>query len=205
MQAPALRLDRFLSFTVLAEPLESAAFAVAETFKQFQLRRPMLRSEEPLSLERLYDVSPPAGGAHPHAVVLYAPKSDARSTVLITNLSDGWSSLSYALAKRLGAKQVQIIATGSEAEYPAVFFHAWVNGAERALMCMRDSHAWVFHAQGTELPFEDSAAYAARRVSKRLTRQMALSYVEALGWKSTDSEFWRAEGNAVYFEQVTLN
>ena len=165
----------------------------------------MLKSEEPLDLGRLYDVRSPAGGAHPHSVALYAPKLDADSTVVITNLSDGWSSLSHALAGRLRAKQAQITASPAEDESPAVFFRAWMDGVERVVMCMRDSHAWVFHASGPALPFEDLAAYSARRISKRLTREMALGYVEALGWTSTDTEFWQAQGNAVYFEQVTLN
>lgn len=205
MLTPALHLDRFLSFTVLAEPLDVTTSAVAAIFKQFQLRKPMLRSEEPLSLERIYVGSPPMGGAHPHNVVLYAPKSDVGSTVVIANLQDGWSSLSHVLAKRLGAKQVQVTATSQGAEYPAVFFHAWLDGAERRVMCMRDSHAWVFHAQGAALPFEEVVTYAARRTSNRLTREMVLRYVEALGWNAVDTEFWETQGNAVYFEQATLN
>ncbi len=165
----------------------------------------MLRSEASLDLKRLYDVKPPAGGAHAFAVVLYAPRSAAGSTVVVTNLSDGWSSLSHVLAGRLRAKQVQVTATASEQEYPATFFHAWMDGNERVVMCMRDSHAWVFHAQGPTLPFEEVAAYLARRVSKRFTRDMALRYVAALGWDATSTEFWQAQGNAIYFEQVTLN
>ena len=204
MQTPASRLDYFLSFTVLAEPIDVTSAVVASIFEQFQLSQPMLKSEEPLSLDRIYIGSPPPGGAHPHRVVLYAPKSSIGSTVVITNRRDGWSSLSRVLAKRLGAKQAQLTAT-NKIEYPAVLFCAWLHGTERAVVCMRDGHAWVFHTQGQELPFEETSAYSARRISKRLTREMALRYVKALGWDAAESEFWQAQGDAIYFEQGTLN
>lgn len=165
----------------------------------------MLRFDEPLDLNQMYVCAPPTGGAHPHKVVLYAPQSDIGSTVLITNRQDGWSSLSYQLAKRLGARIAQIIATQHGVEYPQVYFHAWVAGAERAVVCMRDSHAWVFQAQGQELPFEELSAYSARRVSMRLTRERALSYVRAMGWDAVDPNFWQTGRNAVYFQQATVN
>ena len=108
MKVPTLDQRRFLSFTVIAEPLENTAAGVAEVFKQFQLRRPMIRSDASLELDRIYVGSPPNGGAHAHNIVLYAPVSDAGSTVIVTNSRDGWSSLSHVLARRLGAKQAQV-------------------------------------------------------------------------------------------------
>ena len=204
MSVPALDQDRFLSFTVVDQLLSATSETVADIVRNFTLSLPLIRTEEALDLERIYVGSPPRGGAHPHKFVLYAPKIHGGSTVLITNLRDGWSSLSYMLAKRLGTKQVQVIATNRD-ESSQVYFQAWAGGVRRSVMCMRDSHAWVFHTQGEPMPFENLAAYAERRVSRRLTRKMALDYVMEMGWDASNPEFWRAKGDATYFEQARFH
>lgn len=89
--APSLDPDRFLSFTVVAEPLESALAAVLATIEEFGVH--MVRTEGPLNLARIYQDSPPAGGAHSMKVAIYTPASNPGCSVIVTNYRDGWSSL----------------------------------------------------------------------------------------------------------------
>jgi hypothetical protein len=68
--------------------------------------------------------------------------------------------------------------------YPVTQFHLFGSEGDyvRTIDCgVFDSGRWSFDARGTEQPFEERAAYSARRVRDRFTRPMLLRYLSALG------------------------
>ena len=107
--------ERHLSFTAMAIPQLEATQAVERILSRIAPNR-YRRSSGPINLAAIYDVEPPRGGAHLHRLVIYSPLQVPSFCVLVTNLWDGWSSLSYLLAKEHGRFQVQVKSTRRQVE-----------------------------------------------------------------------------------------
>lgn len=196
-----VRSNRFLSMTLFRLPLEAVDNTVRRVLERIGKR--MSRLVLPLDVYDLYEVEPPSGGAHLHRFVLYEPSNARGTTALMTNLRDGWNSLSDLLANEHLKLQVQVISTSEDAEYPQQFFQIWSNGrSDRTVMLMRDSERWIFEERGSPRDFEFTASYAVLPKRKRLTRDMLISYLGALGWDIGGSDFWNSERNAIQYEQT---
>jgi hypothetical protein len=161
------------------------------------------RSLATLNLDSIYEVEPPRGGTHLFKVVLFAPVISSASTIIVTNLMDGWSSLSYNLAKEIGVPQIQVTSTGVKAQFSQQMFEFWRDGvSSRVVMVMRDSDEWVFFERGDVEAFEDSSLYAQRLKRRRLTRESLVNSLRKLGWDTTNSLFWQSNQKAIYFDQT---
>jgi hypothetical protein len=53
-----------------------------------------------------------------------------------------------------------------------------------------DSGRWRFLTSGMPQPFEDLGAYRRRHIPERFTRQMLLDYLDALGIRADDPDFY---------------
>jgi len=155
-----------------------------------------------LSLDRIYNVEPPAGSAHLFKVVSYSPAAAPDSSCIVTNLSDGWNSLSYLLAKEHKAYQVQVISTRQGVEFPQNRIEIWNNGeSRRTVMAMKDGEKWMFLEKGSVQEFEDEGNYKRRKKKDRLTRDILIRYLEDIGFSITLPAFWLAAGSAIYYEE----
>ena len=190
---------RFLSLTAVSAELNVVDEAIQRILAGWIVSA---RTTSALDLGAIYDVEPPSGGAHPYKLVVFAPTASPASSIIVTNLRDGWASLSHAVAREVGAPQMQIISTGRGAAYPQHLFQCWRDGtARRIVMAMRDSERWEFFEHGEVEPFEDAGLYLQRLKRCRLTRETLVSYLLQLGWDVTSERFWHSERDAVYFKQ----
>jgi hypothetical protein len=86
----------------------------------------------------------------------------------------------------------------SQTRFPATQFHLFGPTGEPPLMYVRtvdvgifDEGEWRFYASGPVQPFEKVEAYR-HRVGERLTREMLLDYLAALGIRADDPGFYAA-------------
>jgi hypothetical protein len=194
--------NRFLSMTITNASRESVDQSLQTVLSRIKPHR-FRRVPAPLHLQEIYDIEPPAGGAHAFKLVIYTPTQFPGGCVLITNLADGWNSLAYLIAREHQQFQVQVISTRSGAEYPQNLIKVWRNGqCTRTVMAMRDSDKWVFLSDGELESFEDKLLYKNRIKKDRLDRQSIIRYLGKIGWNIANKSFWQAEGEAFYYEEV---
>ena len=202
MEPPAAAPERFLSVTVAAAPLVRLDTALSEIFDRIKPGR-MPRREGTFDPLDLYLTEPVAGGAHPHRVTISSPVGAAETSILLTNLRDGWSSLSMLVARAHLALQAQVRSTPVGVEYPLHSLQIWRGGeTDRYVRVMRDDDRWTFYERGSVQPFEDQSSYRRHRVSDRIGRSTLLDYCRALGWDLASPDFWTASGDAVHYDEV---
>lgn len=149
-------------------------------------------------------MTPPKGGAHMFKVLLFAPQLEpAGTTILMTNVTDGWASLQDLAAQELRGFQIKIISSEENALYPINSFAVWEDGKIiRSVIASRDSDKWRFWQNGVVQAFEDERPYRANRIEDRLTRGIMIRYLRTLGYDLENPKFWQASGEAIYFEEL---
>jgi hypothetical protein len=199
---PPIDPRRFLSATIIGSPLSDVDEVLRRIFDE-TIRDGMMRSQAALDIDLIYGLAPPPGGAHLYKTVVYVPRLVPNVSILIANLRDGWSSLSYLVSKKLGKFQLQIISTEDGVEYPQNKFEVWRAGTSaRSVMAMRDSDKWVFYQRGETECFEEPQLYSKRRISERLTREILIRYLQSLDWDIESREFWESAQDAIYYSQL---
>lgn len=137
-------------------------------------------------------------------MVLWSPSPG--KTAIYGNASDGFSVLFSTLNIRYGYNITQISLTldldnkinDSDIYLFRLFDFLGSNGTERMVRVMQDPH-WDFYEIGEPFPFEQTEKYKERIKKKRLTNDMILDYVEAMGYDVRNPEFWKSD-NATYLE-----
>lgn len=122
--------------------------------------------------------------------------------VLWGNIEDGFQSLTYILNDKygLGWTRVSFTLDTPEPGYEMRFFHYKpANGNDRYVDVIQDPR-WDFWERGEPLPFEQTERYKERIKKKRLTNEMLLDYLLALGWDLRSHDFWKSDGDTCYFE-----
>jgi hypothetical protein len=191
---------RFLSLTAVMADVAAVDAAIQRLIARWGMI--FSRSSGALDLASIYEIAPPAGGAHMFKLVLYAPAASPTVCIIVTNLQDGWSSLSHNVAKELGAPQIQVTSTERGAYWSGHHFRTWRDGAERrVVMVIRDSDKWVFSEEGEPESFETPSFYKRRLKRDRLTREVLVGYLRQLGCDPTDRGFWETDRDAIYFRQ----
>jgi hypothetical protein len=194
--------NRFLSFTVARVPLRQVDREVEAVLSRIAKDR-FRRYTPGQRLPELYDIEPPPGGAHLYRVTIHAPKNCAGASVIRTNVADGWSSLSYLVAREHESYQMQIISTRADVEYPQNRIEIWNNGeSKRVVMAMRDSDRWEFVQDGIPENFEDLTLYTNRIKRKRLDRAVLVKYAQRAGFEIAQSGFWRSDAKVVCFDEI---
>jgi len=123
---------------------------------------------------------------------------------------NGWqgtdaAGLSYA-AEQLNCRGVRIVAEPKDrntGRYGAVTWElygprptAFLN-FERSLSVTNDAGKWVFVNEGTPLPFERAEAYKARVIRERFTPDLLDEYLQALGIRAFDADFYCTQGTLI--------
>ncbi len=193
---------RFLAFTLVQSPLPQVDKAIETELDRIAPHR-FSRHLGKLQLLNLYETAPPPGGAHLYKIAIYSPCIAPDCTLIMTNLADSWSSLSYLVSKIVRSEQLLVISSEQDVRYPMNRFELWRNGqSARSVMVMRDSDKWVFYERGVAEPFEEPELYAQVQKRKRLTRDILLRYVKKAGWDVASPDFWTATGETVYYKKT---
>jgi hypothetical protein len=206
-QAPLAGRDftspaRFLSFTITTASRERVDQSLQLVLSRIKLGR-FRRFTAPLSLSTIYEVEPPAGGAHPFKLVLYTPSQVPKCCVVITNKADGWNSLFHLIAKEHHEFQIQVISTQDDVEYPKNKIEIWRSGQSvRTVMVIRDSDKWVFFEKGEIEKFEQQHLYKNRIKKMRLNRNHIIEYCQSIGWDITKDSFWKTDQESIYYEEI---
>jgi hypothetical protein len=198
---PGRNPARFLSLTIIDRSALHVRQALAAILDSWSLDFAV--SEQPLALDPIYSIAPPPGGAHLYRLVLYSPRIRPDLSVIVTNLADGWNSLSHQLARETCALAIQLTSTQHDAIHAKQSFQLWRNGKEvRLVMVLQDDPRWTFFARGDLEAFEEPELYTRRRIADRLDRDALIRYCARLGWNLGSDGFWQSDRSAVYFEQM---
>jgi hypothetical protein len=133
---------------------------------------------------------------------LLEPLSPAATKELFLSAGAGWTVYysngargsdpflpMYQLSRALGVTALRACATRAGAKYAAVILEVYDTpqaggnkyGRRRSIAAANDGGRWVFEQSGEPFDFEDTACYGARKKADRFTREMLLSYLDALG------------------------
>ncbi len=102
------------------------------------------------------------------------------------------------LAETIGCRGLEAVYVPDDVKdkFPACMFTLygptrtdWLNTV-RAIYATYDGYTWDFGATGTPQPFEDLAAYNAKRIRDRFTPEMLNLYCKALGIDIFDESFY---------------
>lgn len=123
---------------------------------------------------------------------------------------NGWrgtdaAALSYA-AEQLDCRGIRIVLEPkdrSTGRYGAVTWElygakptAFLN-FERSLSVTNDAGKWIFVNEGTPLPFERTEVYKARTIRERFTPELLDEYLQALGIRAFDTDFYSRQGTLI--------
>jgi hypothetical protein len=71
----------------------------------------------------------------------------------------------------------------------------WLNRI-RSIAAVNDGGSWSFSAQGMVLPFEQPERYTRKKVRERFDHELLRSYLEALGIRAFDSDYYAPIGSS---------
>jgi hypothetical protein len=148
----------------------------------------------------VYEDYPLPGGSHARRVMLFHPELTPGRTAFFANLEDGWQTMVYSLAKKLGCECLRLTSSTESDGYPQNSFSLIQSGVPiRTLMAGKDDRGWEFFEDGDPLPIEDPSHYQRRRIRDRLNRDIIVGYANKLGWPIDEDDFWTSQESAVYF------
>jgi hypothetical protein len=130
--------------------------------------------------------------------ILYEPMSTPGTTVLVTNLEDGWATLANCLATSTPGRHVMIRSV--HGEFPIHAMTVWIDRKERRHVHAMKDPRWIFFEKGPSLDFEETSRYRERLTRRRVDRGLLVSYLAALGWNLSAREFWISAKPARYLE-----
>ena len=149
---------------------------------------------------------------------LLLPTAAPRWTAYFDNGAGGSSAFPHlvALARLAGLRGVRATAVPDTASrrgrapggrYGATVFEVYgdstahLAGFERSVELVEDGGRWRFTQDGPPLPFEDLDAYQARRAKDRFPTVLLQQYLEALGLRAFDEDFYAPTGAVVLLEK----
>jgi hypothetical protein len=184
-------IDRsFIAFSCFAHPVAETTGGVEEVLRSFSADRNVVSSR--LAPESLR-IPEQAHNQACQAVTVWEPKATPGSTMLVANLTDGWSSLVHTTATRFSLTCAMVRVSLPHDPWPIVELAYLLGGAERRfLRVMKDDPRWQFFERGDPLPFEEPSYYARRRIRDRLPRDLLFKYLTMLGWDPTDAGLWQS-------------
>jgi len=193
----------FLPLTIIEAPIKDVVSAVELTFFDNKISSKYPLQNDALDLFRIYIKEPPAGGAHKTKAVLYTPDDQKDTTVFISNLSDGWTTLMHNISSRIHDSILfSVRLTLGTKEYPCNSLQVLQNGEIIRLVRAMVDTKWEFFEMGTLLDFEDPQNYKKRKIRDRVNSTIILDYLLKLGYDVRDDLFWKSNRNAVYIKEI---
>lgn len=151
----------------------------------------------------LYNYYTQAYNSPQHEFILFSPRSNPDTTILFANILDGHIGLLQWLAKTTDVDFYHVsISDGTGMFLQGYHFFHFSQSNNRYVLCYQDPR-WTFYEEGKPLPFEDISLYTQRLKKRRLNKSVILVYLEHLGWKIEEDEFWQPAGNFYQFTDVS--
>ena len=139
-----------------------------------------------------------AGAKHPWRAVFYEPSTSPGTTVMLSNLDDGWLSLLTRLSMRLPGQQYRI----RDALEVSDLYVLADGRCIRYVGVLLDDARWTFSSRGAPLWFEEPQQYQRRRIRDRVDRDLLLRYARKLGWDLTDPRLLTTDREAIFAGQL---
>jgi len=201
MTSYALSDYSHICFTVFRSGLAEVADAVRRTLDGPEMTVPFAETTGRLDVSRIYVGAPQAGSRHRRRVVLYAPAAVHDSTVMFTNLADGWHTLAIRVSLLVDGLAYSFAVSNGD-EWPLYRLEVLESGRlVRHVAASRDVDRWEFWQDGEPLPQENVACYERARIKDRVTRTYLVELAAQLGFPIASQYFWESRTEAVYFEE----
>ena len=190
----------YLVFTVFWDELDSVKQALLN-MENILVPDEYECNKDKLDIASIYVDEPQPGFQWAHVVLFRSAAFPV--TVFVANVQDGLSSWIYVASSSLQKPVCSVKLSLHASEYPMnMFVVRNMAGEERVVYAMRDSSRWEFYESGPRLPFEDIEKYQRRRKRERLTAEMIIDYLRAMGVDIRNERFWETEESAVYIRQL---
>jgi hypothetical protein len=121
-----------------------------------------------------------------YTAFFYSPLNSPNFVSMVTTIEDGWYTLFNALSLDMNGESYRISVSDKGGEFYS--FQSYQRGKERVVYVMEELK-WTFYERGERLPFEQSDAYAKRRVRDRLNEPMLMDYLLKVGVDARHSSF----------------
>lgn len=133
-------------------------------------------------------------------MIFWAPSCEPHHTAFMPGVSSGdYWVMAYA-TERFGYEAIEVRSTTNEDPWPINELAVYEAGKRRRFVrTMRESTKWDFYTAGTPLPYENQAAYQARRIRDRFSRETLLDCIERWGAGIRDPLFWTSDQPAITF------
>jgi hypothetical protein len=152
----------------------------------------------------LFTDRPPFGGAHFPKAIFYKPKCCEDKTIMISNYSDGWESLSNYISNELKTSCCSFkISINENIDDVLNSFSFWKEKSiQRHVSVMKDPKKWIFYEYGDPLWFENTSHYKQKVIKKRLTKDILIFYSNKLGIDVLNSHFLYSNKDSLYIENI---
>ena len=204
--------DRLAPLTSEIGFLEAPASAAADRFLEWQraIHEPLGRSFAKRTaagpLSELLGLLPPLTSVH-RLRHLFVPTTGAWTAYFDNGQqgTDAFSTVSY-LAQTIGCRGLRVLAVPDTIEVESRSARGRYGGLAlevygpeetdflnylRTISLIHDGDRWDFSQSGTPFPFEDVAAYSARRTRDRFTFERLARYLAELGLRPFREDFYR--------------
>ena len=121
-----------------------------------------------------------------YTAFFYSPLNSPNFVSMVTTIEAGWYTLFNALSLDMNGESYRISVSDKGGEFYS--FQSYQRGKERVVYVMEELK-WTFYERGERLPFEQSDAYAKRRVRDRLNEPMLMDYPLKVGVDARHSSF----------------
>lgn len=183
----------FFNFSVIKAPLQVVleAFDTYEPMRVHSSKTPFVLPEQPYADE---NAKAP--------LILWTPKAAPTLTAFMPHVSSGDYYVGSYAVERFGLSLVAVRCSPPNDEN-AINEFAWYENKQlrRFVRAMKDSPRWTFYERGEVLAFEHTDKYKSKLIRQRLTREMVLQYVTALGAPVFDTGFWLTDMPSYTFVQ----
>jgi len=187
------------SLDLVEGPMDAVAAAVDTEIRRFLDGEAVVAAWETFAdLDAAFRAAPEFANVPTFYLVL---PSRSRWKVLWNNsfLCDGYDSLCLCLTQNHGLTTVHWSAHDERTTFQsgAVFHHRRFEGTtmiERSVHAAQEDKRWTFLAEGTPLPEEDLASYAAKHKRDRLNEALVSQLLLRLGASPWSEEFYALPG-----------
>lgn len=140
------------------------------------------------------------GGALPSEGVFYYPCVNDRKLIFVSNLSDGWDSLLYCLARE--SKSSYLLFRLLQGDYPLLEMSFVDSGKTIRLIRVMKENKWMFYDVGNPLWFEEEDNYSRRRITDRVTYELLLSYSIKNGVDFHSPDFFKTKKESLWLNEI---
>jgi len=198
-------LDTFKNIVISCYEKDSRRVveAIDEVLANWTMEHRFQKSSGDLDMKTIIPPEGSLSGRCPKRVFIFRPNLKSNGTMMVTNIADGWSSLSYAISRLLTCSCYLFGISREDDDHPSSYIMCIKKGIlVRIVRSMLDGDKWEFYQKGAPLDAEDPTMYRKRRIRDRVTRDYVIEVAARLSWPLTNSELWRSRINKTLFDEV---